>query len=86
MPSYFYRDLRRVLPVRAMNTPLIGDRRTGRQREGYMFDDWTRLYRIGEHGSSNGRSISRLLTDLRPVLSHKGTDDHAPRDRSDAIA
>lgn len=50
MPSYFYRDLRRFLLVRAMNTPLIRDRKTGRQREGYMFDDWTRLYRIGEHG------------------------------------
>lgn len=55
-------------------------------REGYMFDDWTLLYRIGERGSSNGRSISRFLTDLRPVLSFKGTDDHAPRSLSDAIA
>ena len=47
-----------------------------------MFDDWIRSYRIVEYGSSNGRSVSRFLTDLRPVLSHKGTDDHALRKHS----
>lgn len=47
-----------------------------------MFDDWIRSYRIVEHGSSNGRSVSQFLTDLRPVLSHKGTDDHALRKHS----
>lgn len=71
------------IPFLAMNTCTADAAETeGQKKEGYMFDDWTRLYRIGERGSSNGRSISQVLTDLRPALSLKGTDDHAPRSLS----
>lgn len=46
------------IPFLAMNTCTADAAETeGQKKEGYMFDDWTRLYRIGERGSSNGRSI-----------------------------
>ncbi|KAK1131901.1 hypothetical protein K0M31_016049 [Melipona bicolor] len=57
-------------------TDTVG-RRSGKARESQA----VKGKRV-EHGSSNGRSVSQFLTDLRPVLSHKGTDDHALRKHS----